>query len=255
MMMRVIFFVFWAEAWVQPLALRAARRLAAEIESMSTREVLSELRDRGVATRGLFERDALADRLASARREANVREAVEFSRRRPFANRDEAVARTATLGDDEIRAVLLGRGVREASDPNVPTALFAELLAELRLGETEEPLEEKKEELRPVDHLWLRAVADRVVEGLGRGLDVAKEVAKERVPRLEKKPRVVPFALNRLFDAALQVASWASAGRLEPRAVAAAALLLAFTKHGLLASFAFILLLRLLTDLLTPKLA
>lgn len=225
---------------------------------MATSEILSELRSLNVETRDAFERRALVSRLKSAKREERVRAAVQFSLRRNIPGRDEELARVLSYSDDEIRAILLGRGVQEASDSSVPTRLLAEFLAELRLGEQgprdSEPLADVKKRIEFEDMAdW----AFRYFENARSVVIPAIETAHKKIvsPAIEnarkKRPKLVPYLLNRCVDIAFQIANWAGNGVIHPRVVTALTALFAFTKHGVVASFAFLLILRLCTDILS----
>lgn len=224
---------------------------------MTTSEMLNELRSLDIDTRDVFERRALVSRLESAKREERVRAAVQFSLRRKIADRDKELARVSSYSDDEIRAILLGRGVQEASDPAVPTRLLAEFLTELRLSE-------QAQENEPVADVKKRIEFEEVADWALRHFESAKsviipaiETARTKVvaPAIEnarkKRPKMVPYFLNRCVGIAFQIANWAGNGLIHPRVVTGLTALFAFTEHGVLASLAFLFLLRLCTDLLS----
>lgn len=202
-----------------------------------------------------------------------IREAIDFARAKRVENqqRSQEIWSARALTNDELRAILVGRGVHEALDPAVSRDLLVALLAELRLAELPQPalLPPFRVEgvTRRVD-VVKRRVASRVdVDEATRRLETFAVKTREYVTalaekyeggafkailgRVRKRPKlVVPFFLNRVRDALLDLCTWAAGSRLSPRLVALLVILAAFSDYGLKASVALLLLLRLVTELL-----
>lgn len=239
-----------AAGFVTTTTTSVPRRLvlrSSSVEELPTQQVMSELKAMGVSTVGLFERRSLVERLESARKEERIRSAVEFSRRRRINERTLERSRVAILSEDEVRSILRGRGVLEASDRNVPVDLLVDLLTELRLGESLPWQEQNEFSLEEVGKNMTKNALS-FFQTLARKPVVANN-ARIFKKAVAKRPRLIPFALNRFVDAVLQVGLWAGSGVLDSRVVVGFALLAAFTKHGLLASLAVILLFKISTDL------